>query len=122
MTEEELNQNEEPVADLAETPNVLEEDDQIDAEEADEEADEEFFPADDFQLPDGASVITVSSSNGARVYVPAAEAMPLSEVLSASGLNVMMGAEFWLNGAAIKADTIVAPGSTVTIVGVVKGG
>ena len=77
---------------------------------------------DDFVLPDPSRVITVMTSSGNKAYVNTEEAITVSEVILRSGLNIMVGAEYFLNGAQIPADEMVPAGQTLQVVGTVKGG
>jgi hypothetical protein len=85
---------------------------------------EDFFPAEGagFSLPDPQAVVTLRSTNGSERYVPVAEATPLSEIIATSGLSISGPVAYYLNNAQIDLRTPVAPGSTVTIMGTVKGG
>ena len=126
MTEDEMNDDFESaeeqdgaaVAEEAVTPTETVEENTTASVPADD-----FFGEDDgFELPNPDHVITVLTSSGGRSYVPATEAMSVNDVIAHSGLNVMHGAEFYLNGSIIKAEDLVPAGQTLQIVGTVKGG
>ena len=128
MTEDEMNvefesaeeQDGAVVAEEAEAPTETVEENTTTASAP---ADDDFFGDEDgFELPDPDHVITVLTSSGGRSYVPATEATSVNDVIARSGLNVMHGAEFYLNGSIIKADDLVPAGQTLQIVGTVKGG
>jgi len=71
---------------------------------------------------DPAVNVHIISAGGGSNYVPVEGPTAFSTVLAQSGLHVGGAVEFWMNGVRIEADTTVPAGSTVTIVGSVKGG
>jgi hypothetical protein len=86
---------------------------------------EEFdIPADapQFVAPDPNQVINICTSSGERRYVPADAPMKASDVLNASGLFIGGNIQLWLNGVQINHDALVPNGSTLTLIGAVKGG
>ncbi len=80
----------------------------------------------DESVPDPSTVITIRTSGGDTRYVPVPEGRTLTagEVFMNSGLSVSGngGFQIYLNGAIIKVTDIVPVGSTLTVVGSVKGG
>lgn len=80
--------------------------------------------AEEFQVPDMASVVTIKTSGGLTRYVPVPEGtlMTASELLLAANLTVNGQFQTWLNEAQIDNNAVVPAGSTITIVGTVKGG
>ncbi len=85
--------------------------------------DDDFFPEDEgFDLPDPEAVITIRTSGGDTQYVPAPAPMTVSEAMLASGLRPNGAVTYYLNGAEVKADAVLPVGSTLTVVGSVKGG
>ena len=101
------------------TPNPVPE--AIPAGETTEEDD--FFPEDEgFDLPDPNAVITIRTSGGETVYVPASEPKTVSEAMLESGLRPNGAVNYYLNGVEVKGDTVLPVGSTLTVVGSVKGG
>ncbi len=89
-----------------------------------EAPEEDFFGEGEtaVQLPDAGTVITLRTSSGDSRYVPATEPMTAQAVVTASGIYVSGATQFWLNGAQIATTDLVQPGSTLTLVGSVKGG
>ena len=85
--------------------------------------DEDFFPEEEgFDLPDPEAVITIRTSGGDTQYVPASAPMTVSEAMLASGLRPNGAVTYYLNGAEVKGDAVLPVGSTLTVVGSVKGG
>jgi hypothetical protein len=80
----------------------------------------------DENVPDPATVITIRTSSGDTRYVPVPEGHTITagEAFMLSGLPVTGngGFQIYLNGAIIKVTDIVPVGSTLTVVGSVKGG
>jgi hypothetical protein len=66
--------------------------------------------------------VTIRSSAGDPRYVPVTEAEPFSAILARSGLTSSGALDIYVDGAQILASDMVQPGSTVTILGNVKGG
>lgn len=73
-------------------------------------------------LFDPSQVVFIRSTAGAAVEVPIEEPMAIRDVLQRGGLTVSTNIEYWVDGVAVQPDHMVAPGATVTAVGVVKGG
>jgi hypothetical protein len=104
-------------AEIVEAP-VVDED-----EEEPEEDDDDFFPEDQgFVLPNPNGVITVETSSGGKSYVNTEVPLTVADVVAKTGLNVMLGAEFYMNGAKLAMTDLVPNGQTLQIVGTVKGG
>lgn len=85
----------------------------------------DFIPEgaeDEMNVPDPNSVIRLISSGGDERYVVAENSMTIGEVMLQSDLRIVGAVQYWLNGVQADVNTVVAPGSTVTIVGSVKGG
>lgn len=78
--------------------------------------------APEFELPDPASVITVRTSGGETRYVPTSEPLTVAEVLLRSDLRPTGAVQYWLNGAQVQSNSVVPAGSTMTLIGSVKGG
>jgi hypothetical protein len=78
----------------------------------------------DQNVPDPSKVITITTSGGDTRYVPVEEGVTLTagEAFMASGLSVNGAFQIYLNGAVIKVNDVVPTGSTITVVGSVKGG
>ena len=77
---------------------------------------------DDFALPDPATVVTIRTSSGGDKYVPVSEPTAVSSVIAQSGLYFGGAVQYYLNGAEIKTTDLVPGGSTLTVIGSVKGG
>ncbi len=104
------------------TPNPAPEEEETPVTEGEQE-EEDFFPEDEgFDLPDPNAVITIRTSGGDTVYVPASEPKTVSEAMLESGLRPNGAVNYYLNGAEVKGDTVLPVGSTLTVVGSVKGG
>jgi hypothetical protein len=89
-----------------------------------EEPEEEFFSEEEtgVELPDAQSVITLRTSGGDTRYVPTTEPLPASQVIVSAGVSVLGAVQYWLNGSQIQPADMVPAGSTLTVVGSVKGG
>ena len=74
-------------------------------------------------IPQG-DYITLRSASGNPVTVPVypGETLTLRTVLDRSGLSFGAALTAYVDGGAISFDTVVAPGTVVTLVGSVKGG
>lgn len=84
---------------------------------------ESFISAEEgFELPDPDSVVTIRTTTGGDKYVPVSEPTPVSEIIARSGLFFGGAVEYYLNGSTIRPDELVPPGSTLTVIGSVKGG
>ena len=75
-----------------------------------------------FEVPDPESVITIRTSGGQTAYVPTSEPMTVADIILSASLTVNSSFQVWLNGAQITTTDLVPTGSTLTIVGSVKGG
>ena len=80
------------------------------------------FDDDAFAAPDPQSIVTIRTSGGDTRHVPVTEARSASQIILDAGLTVVGQVQYWLNGAQITGTDMVAPGSTLTTVGSVKGG
>lgn len=84
---------------------------------------EDFIPESEvFELPDPNTVIKLMTSGGDEAYVVVEGPITIGEAMLNSSLRVTGAVQYWLNGAQVDVETRVGPGSTVTIVGSVKGG
>jgi len=90
-------------------------------------------PSDDFfgngestvALPDPTTVITLRTSGGDTRYIPVPDGqttMTVADVVAASAVYVGGAVQYWLNGAQVQLGDTVPAGSTLTLVGSVKGG
>jgi len=91
-------------------------------------------PSDDFfdeggetavALPDPTSVITLRTSGGDTRYVPVPAGqttMTVADAVAASAVYIGGAVQYWLNGAQVQLGDTVPAGSTLTLVGSVKGG
>lgn len=83
----------------------------------------DFIPeASEFEVPDLNTVVKIITSGGEEAYVPTPEATTVGQVMLNSNLRQTGAVQYWLNGAQVDVNTVIAPGSTLTIVGSVKGG
>lgn len=71
---------------------------------------------------DPQQVITLSTTNGQSVAVPATEPMSIARVIEVAGLTVGATMQYYVSGDAVNSDFVVAPGGSITAVGTVKGG
>jgi len=95
------------------------------AEGGEDLTDDDFFAEDEAPaVPevDPATIITIRTSQGSDVFVPAPQPMPLVDAIAKSGLRFNGDFTCWLNGQEVGLGTVVAGGQTVTVVGSVKGG
>jgi hypothetical protein len=73
-------------------------------------------------LPDPNSVVTIRTSGGGDRYVPVTQPTSVKDVIAQSGLYFGGAVQYWLNGAQVNQDTLVPGGSTLSVIGSVKGG
>lgn len=76
----------------------------------------------DFTLPDASQAVILRTSSGGDKYVPVSQPTSLRDVIEQSGLFIGGAVQYWMNGAQIKLDDVVPGGSTITVIGSVKGG
>ena len=85
-------------------------------------------PANQADLP--TAVIRIQSSAGGVIDVPVeadhrVDGLPgytLAEVLEAANVTASPSTQYWLGETQINLDTVVAPGATITGIGLMKGG
>jgi hypothetical protein len=108
---------EEPV----ETPAEQEEAVEAAAEEA---LDPDFDLPEDVaaDLPEVGSYVTLRTSGGDTRYVPVEGPTAIGALLAASGLSIQGSVQAWYNNALVDLNDTVPGGSTVTLIGSVKGG
>lgn len=96
------------------------------AAEGFEEVEDFVAGFEDQNVPDPATVITITTSGGDNRYVPVPEGkiMTAGEAIFTSGLTIngQGGFELYLNNAKIKITDPVPAGSTLMVVASVKGG
>jgi hypothetical protein len=73
-------------------------------------------------LPEAGSFVTLRTSGGDTRYVPVEGPTPVGALLAASGLTIQGSVQAWYNNALVELDDTVPGGSTVTLIGSVKGG
>ena len=73
-------------------------------------------------VPDPDQVVTIRTSGGDNRYVPVDGPKSLSQVMLSSGLRFEGEYTVFLNGVQIQGADIVPAGSTLNIIGSVKGG
>lgn len=74
-------------------------------------------------LFDPTQIITIRSTTGGNDFaIPVAEPISITDLLAQANLTVSQSIEYWVDGVAVPPDHHVAPGTTVTAVGMVKGG
>jgi len=84
---------------------------------------EEFIPEmSNFEVPDPSTVVTIRTSGGQDRFIPVDGSMTVNELLANSDIRIVGEAQYWLNGAMISRNDLVPAGSTLTIIGTVKGG
>jgi hypothetical protein len=67
-------------------------------------------------------IITIRSSAGGTFTVPTSEPMTIQALLERAELTTSPSIEYWVNGVVVGSDFVVAPGATVSAVGLIKGG
>ncbi len=92
------------------------------AEDWDDEVESFIGEAGSIELPDPNSVVTIRTSGGGDKYVPVTQPTPVKDVIAQSGLFFGGAVQYWLNGAQVNQDTLVPGGSTLSVIGSVKGG
>lgn len=96
------------------------------ADESDDALDEDvegFIGASgSIELPDPDAVVTIRTSGGGDKYVPVSQPTPVRDVIALSGLYFGGAVQYWLNGAQVTSETLVPGGSTLSVIGSVKGG
>lgn len=78
--------------------------------------------ANDANLPDPATVITIRTSGGDTRYVPASEGLTVGEAILQSGVSLNGSWQVWMNGAEMHTGDVVPAGTTLTVLTTVKGG
>lgn len=75
-------------------------------------------------LFDPDQIITIRSTGvgGGDFAIPVAEPISITNLLAQANLTVSQSIEYWVDGVAVPPEHTVAPGTTVTAVGQVKGG
>jgi sulfur carrier protein ThiS len=123
MTDEFNTQAEdEPIVAPAIAEELTEEVDPAASVEEDDEEEDFFSDEEEFAIPDPTTVVTIQTSSGGKFYVPVGEGgMSVKDLMTAAHLTVGV-VEYWLNGSAVNADTVIPGGQTLSVVGVVKGG
>lgn len=85
--------------------------------------DDEFGFTDDDETEDiPEEVITLISSTGGRFYLPTNGAMTLDELVQKSGLTLGNNIQFFVEDTPIDSGSVIAPNTTVTALGNIKGG
>ncbi|MGW8178365.1 MAG: hypothetical protein ACWGQW_06315 [bacterium] len=76
------------------------------------------------QLFDPEQIITIRSTGagGGDFAIPVNEPLTITQLLTQANLTVSQSIEYWVDGVSVPADHVVAPGTTITAVGQVKGG
>ncbi len=87
-----------------------------------DEVDDFIGEAGSIELPDPNSVVTIRTSGGGDKYVPVTQPTSVRDVIAQSGLFFGGAVQYWLNGAQVNHDTLVPGGSTLSVIGSVKGG
>lgn len=75
-------------------------------------------------LFDPQQIVTIRSTGagGGDFAIPVTEPISITELLSRANLTVSQSIEYWVDGTQVPPTHTVAPGTTVTAVGQVKGG
>ena len=74
-------------------------------------------------LFDPTQIITIrSTGEGGNFAIPVTEPISITDLLAQANLTVSQSIEYWVDGVAVGPEHTVAPGTTVTAVGMVKGG
>jgi hypothetical protein len=78
---------------------------------------------DENPLFDPNQIITLRSTTGGQDFaIPVDEPITIAELISSANLTVSQEIEYWVDSVQVGQDHVVAPGGTVTAVGMVKGG
>lgn len=75
-------------------------------------------------LFDPEQIVTIRSTGtgGGDFAIPVAEPISITALLNQAKLTVSQSIEYWVDGVTVPPEHVVAPGTTVTAVGQVKGG
>jgi len=75
-------------------------------------------------LFDPEQIITLRSTTGGGqdFAIPVEEPTSIRDLIQGANLTVSQEIEYWVDGNVVEPDYVVAPGATVTAVGMVKGG
>ena len=75
-------------------------------------------------LFDPEQIITIRSTGagGGDFAIPVAQPISITDLLAQANLTVSQSIEYWVDGVAVPPQHVVAPGTTVTAGGQVKGG
>ncbi len=71
---------------------------------------------------DPATIVTINANGGAPRFVPVSEPTPFSAIMQEAGLTFNGALDIYMNGQRVDMNTPIPGGSTVTVVGNVKGG
>ena len=71
---------------------------------------------------DPASIVTINANGGAPRFVPVSQPTPFSAIMQEAGLTFNGALDIYMNGQRVDMNTPIPGGSTVTVVGNVKGG
>jgi hypothetical protein len=92
------------------------------AEEGFEGINEFFEAVDNTPAFDPNTAVTIRTAGGGSTMVPISGPATIAEVLRRTELAIGANVEYWVDGVAVQPDFVLAPGATLTIVGLVKGG
>jgi hypothetical protein len=74
------------------------------------------------QVVDETALITLRSTVSGNFSVATEEPLTIEQVLEKGELTVAPNIEYMVDGVSVPADHVVAPGATVTAIGMLKGG
>jgi hypothetical protein len=75
-------------------------------------------------LFDPEQIITIRSTGagGGDFAIPVTQPISITDLLGQANLTVSQSIEYWVDGVTVPPEHVIAPGTTVTAVGQVKGG
>lgn len=68
------------------------------------------------------TAVVIRTMGGNSTMVPIAVPTSITEVLKRTDLALGANVEYWVDGVAVQPDYLLAPGATLTIIGLAKGG
>ena len=74
------------------------------------------------EVVDETALITLRSTVSGNFTVATEEPLTIAEVLAKGELTVAPDVEYMVDGVSVPSDHVVAPGATVTAIGMLKGG
>ncbi len=72
--------------------------------------------------PDQIITIRSTGAGGGDFAIPVTEPISITDLLEQANLTVSQSIEYWVDGVVVPPEHVIAPGTTLTAVGQVKGG